>query len=290
MTNESPLVSVLMPVYNAENSILYSLSSLLAQTYKNWECVLVNDGSTDSTLEKVSIINDDRIRVFSFERNCGRGAARKKTLELARGKYITMLDADDWIYPQKLQMQVGYLQAHSQISLHSTGMAITDQNFLVGVRSGGNTRGDYSTFHVLSIPHAAAMIRREAIANESYDENLVFAQDQDFIRRILVGRKYITIPSAYYVYEEVQSVKMRKMFFSYLYNSRAYLKLVPVFGVPVVFVAIFEIVKSFYFFIKCCVVGRKKVLAGRSEAPNNVQIEEHRSAKKIVDTVYFNLF
>ncbi len=120
----TPLVSVIMPCYNATSTLPMALASLLAQTYENWECVLVDDGSTDAPVAILERIDDPRIRYIRLPYNQGRGVARQIALDNVRGDLITMLDADDWIYPNKLEMQYLQMVANPHLALISTGMAI----------------------------------------------------------------------------------------------------------------------------------------------------------------------
>ena len=96
MEKESPLVSVIIPVYNAHNSIAKTLQSVINQTYTNLEIVVVNDGSTDESLDiiKTYAVEDPRIVVFD-KQNEGLVQARKSGIDIATGKYIQYLDSDD---------------------------------------------------------------------------------------------------------------------------------------------------------------------------------------------------
>ena len=96
MEKESPLVSVIIPVYNAHNSITKTLQSVINQTYTNLEIVVVNDGSTDDSLDiiKTYAAEDPRIVVFN-KQNEGLVQARKSGIDIATGKYIQYLDSDD---------------------------------------------------------------------------------------------------------------------------------------------------------------------------------------------------
>ena len=91
-------LSIIMPVYNSKKKIRRSVNSILEQTYKDFELIIVNDGSTDNTEKVLNVLSkrDKRIKVFTQE-NKGPGAARNKGLENAKGKYIGFVDADDWI-------------------------------------------------------------------------------------------------------------------------------------------------------------------------------------------------
>ena len=95
-----------MPVHNSADSLPMALSSVVAQTFENWECIVVDDGSTDGSGEIAGMVRDRRIRVLRLDKNRGRGFARQIALEAAFGDLLCMLDADDWLYPEKLHMQV----------------------------------------------------------------------------------------------------------------------------------------------------------------------------------------
>ena len=107
-----PLVSVITPFYNAKDTLLYSLRSLLHQSYQNWECILIDDGSDDNPQSVLSRIHDSRILYHRFEKNRGRGAARQYALDQAKGDFLCFLDADDWMYPHKLESQINTMQDH----------------------------------------------------------------------------------------------------------------------------------------------------------------------------------
>lgn len=104
---KNTFVSIIMPCYNAEQFIEQSISSVLNQTYKNWELIIVDDGSTDSTFDLVSewVVRDNRIRYF-FQVNGKQGKARNLGILNAKGPYLSFLDADDLWLPEKLEIQI----------------------------------------------------------------------------------------------------------------------------------------------------------------------------------------
>jgi glycosyltransferase involved in cell wall biosynthesis len=111
MTVELPLVSVMMPAYNAGPFIARAIQSLLAQTYTRWELLVVNDGSNDSTGAVAGQFGDPRVRLIE-QQNSGEAAARNKALALARGELLAFLDADDLFLPDHLESAVQYLKLH----------------------------------------------------------------------------------------------------------------------------------------------------------------------------------
>ena len=104
-----PLVSVIIPVYNRENLIQRALKSIISQTYKNLEIIVIDDGSTDFTGEKVIQIEDDRIKYIRNEKNLGVSAARNKGIKLSSSDIIVLQDSDDEAYPERIEKQVKLL-------------------------------------------------------------------------------------------------------------------------------------------------------------------------------------
>lgn len=109
------IVSIVMPVYNAGTMLERSIGSILNQSYKNWELLAVDDRSTDSSLmilRKMSL-KDPRIRVIAMEENKGAGHARNRAIHVAKGRYLSFLDADDEWKNSKLAKQISFMQSGS---------------------------------------------------------------------------------------------------------------------------------------------------------------------------------
>jgi glycosyltransferase involved in cell wall biosynthesis len=106
------LVSIIMPAYNAEKTIKESIQSVLDQTYKEWELLIVNDGSTDRTEPVVESYKDERIKLIS-QKNGGVSNARNNALRQAQGEYISFLDSDDLWIKTKLELQLEYLEKNN---------------------------------------------------------------------------------------------------------------------------------------------------------------------------------
>lgn len=118
-----PLVSVIMPTYNYGALIGETLESLRSQTYDEWECFVVDDGSTDDTAEVVAAYaaRDARFK-YLRQRNQLQAAAKNLGLEHCAGRYVQFLDADDLIEPRKLELQVAYLEEHPEVDIVYGGM------------------------------------------------------------------------------------------------------------------------------------------------------------------------
>jgi glycosyltransferase involved in cell wall biosynthesis len=223
-----PLVSVLMPCYNSAATLPLALASLRLQTYANWECILVDDGSTDSPFEVVEQFRDPRIRLIRQPENGGRAAARQKSVDSARGSLLAMLDADDWIYPEKLRTQVECLRCEPSLMLVSTAMGIVDrEGRLTGVRGPRTAeaivRGRYVPGTVVPCAFAPSMYRAEAGAGIRFDSSFRFAEDADYLSRILCNHTYGVLRDIQYAYTEHTSVTASKMLMATGTIARMYL-------------------------------------------------------------------
>lgn len=194
--NNSPKVCVVMPVYNGASTIELALKSLVAQTYKNWICVIVNDGSKDETKEILDSLTDPRFKVYHLPKNMGRGYARQFALEHAEGDYLAYLDADDFYHTEKLRLQVEVLESDSDIYLVSSGLLAFGNDY-----SPMNTRGLFDLKKskrfvnkgVLNIVMPSAMVRLEQAKTLKYNENLNAGEDLDYFARYLDGKYYSNI-------------------------------------------------------------------------------------------------
>ena len=110
------LISIIIPCYNQCNYLVDSLTSVLAQTYKNWECIVVNDGSTDNTEEiAVKICNGDDRFIYIKKQNGGLSSARNAGLKLVKGDFVQFLDCDDTITENKLELQLAKMSTHVDV-------------------------------------------------------------------------------------------------------------------------------------------------------------------------------
>ena len=109
------IVTIITPLYNAEKYISDTINSVLSQNYTNFEMIIVNDCSTDNSEQIILSFSDPRIKYFKFDKNQGVATARNYTLDSAKGRYITFLDADDLLEPNYLEEQVKFIKDHGPI-------------------------------------------------------------------------------------------------------------------------------------------------------------------------------
>ncbi|MCK4437269.1 glycosyltransferase [bacterium] len=185
MTN--PKVTVLMSVYNGEEYLKEAIDSILNQTFKDFEFVTVNDGSTDRTAEILQSYQDHRIKIINNERNVGLTKSLNKGLKMARGEYVARMDADDISFAERFEKQVGYLNNHPEIALVGTGFEKIDETGQkISSTPGLNSEGIYYTLTFYNcIVHSSVMFRKKIVLEiGGYDENLAKSQDLDLWHKI----------------------------------------------------------------------------------------------------------
>jgi len=131
------LVSIIMPSYNTASFISKTIESVLNQTYKNWELLIVDDCSTDDTDEIVSKYNDKRIVYLKNEKNSGAAISRNRALRNAKGKWIAFLDSDDLWHPTKLEKQIKFMKKNGHFFSYTSYEEIDENDVVNGVKVTG---------------------------------------------------------------------------------------------------------------------------------------------------------
>jgi glycosyltransferase involved in cell wall biosynthesis len=124
---KNPLVTVLMPVYNCELYIAEAIGSILHQTYQNFEFLIIDDASNDTTVSIIKTFEDPRIHLIEKPKNSGYTESLNYGLRIAKGKYIARMDGDDVSLPERLKVQVAYMEAHPEVVACGAFYTIMDQ-------------------------------------------------------------------------------------------------------------------------------------------------------------------
>jgi len=218
---ESALVSIIMPVFNGERYLAQAIESVINQTYPHWELVVVDDGSTDNTAPIVKTYSDSRIR-YTHQENRGQTAALNRGLELARGDYITTLDADDWLPATSLSERVNLLQQHPEFGVvYGDGFYCSEAGepvlqFSKHMPTG--VSGDVYGVIIVSPFYgtgATVLVRRQILNDHQirYDESIVWCQDWDFYIRLAEKTAFGFVESAtiyYRLHEAGMTLTMPK--------------------------------------------------------------------------------
>jgi len=202
-----PLVSVVMPMFNAALTVRRALESVRGQTYAAWEAICIDDASTDDTAARVAALDDSRIRVIRLDHNGGPARARNLGIAAAKGELVAFLDADDEWLPDKLARQVASFEADAGLALAVADMRVTT----VDGRAGSSVYARqppvpgaeaWKTLLASSFVATSAAMTRRALLDQvgGFDPDLVTGEDQDlFIRLALAGRVH-AIPDQLAVY------------------------------------------------------------------------------------------
>ncbi len=291
-----PLVSVTVPCYNVGDLLGWALASLLAQTYQHWECIVVDDGSSDHPEQIVQTLDDGRIRYIRLERNSGRAVARQAAQDAAQGIYLAKLDADDWIYPAKLERQVAVMESEPAVSLLSACVAIEDdRGRLASVRARG-VRGTYGVQKSLTelrsppISHAASMIRMEAAKQYMYDKSLRRSEDSDFLLRFLMEHRFGVLNEIQYVYREYRSTKRQSVLDAYRSRMRMFWRYRNRYPAGAAKRSLESAAKLSLYWMAFASGQADKLINRRSENPNADQLHEFNVARSGVQQVYDHYF
>ena len=190
MSNERrPLVTVLMALYNGGEYLKQSVRSVLTQTYADFEFLIIDDCSTDNSVETVRSFQDPRIRIITNEKNVGQTKSLNVGLREARGKYAARIDADDVALPNWLEAQVKFVQDNPQYSVVSAyGLVIDEKNRLHKSYNTPSESDDIILRAVVHSPinHVVSLIKVEdALKVGGYTENYRIAADYDLWRKLL---------------------------------------------------------------------------------------------------------
>lgn len=206
MPLNSPLFSIVIPTYNHAHYIRKCLDSLIAQSYSNWEAIIINNFSSDNTIDIVESFNDSRIRLINFSNNGIIAASRNIGIKYSQGEWICFLDSDDWWYPEKLYKCLPYL---NEFDLIYHDMTIFKNNMLLPNQIKGR---DFNSKNVLldllvnrnCIANSSVVVKKELInkaGNLSEDKSLIAIEDYDlWIRISQITNLFHHIPASLGVY------------------------------------------------------------------------------------------
>lgn len=185
------LVTIGIPFYNAEKFIFFAINSVINQTYSNFELILSDDGSTDQSLEIAKSFNDSRITVISDGKNKGIAYRLNEQLSLAKGKYYARMDADDLMFPERIEKQVFFLESHPEIDVvGSQAIVIDDQNKILGLRDSKIPQSINGVFRETVFIHPTVTGRVEWFRKFGYSNALKGVEDLDLWIRSLCDSKF----------------------------------------------------------------------------------------------------
>lgn len=195
-----PLISIIMPVYNAGEYIYAAIQSILDQTFHDFELIIIDDGSMDESQEIINSFQDERIIYLYNGHNIGNYSSRNRGLNLSRGKYIAVMDADDISFTNRLEMEYRYMETHPDIlAVGSSCICIPSQRLTVPPLSTSGIR--LSLLQNNCFIHSTIMFKRNVIlANNGYNTYFQYAADYELMCRLALKGKVRNLkePLIYY--------------------------------------------------------------------------------------------
>ena len=200
--NTTPKISLIMSVYNGEDYLVEAIESVLNQTFKDFELIVINDCSTDTTGE---ILNrfaelDKRVKVHTNEVNLRLPSSLNKAITLAQGKYIARMDADDICLPERLEKQYGFMEENPHISLSSCRFMTLKNGVISSGGCGGKSDNESIKALLLvtnPILHPGIIAKADAIRSLCYDKNFTCTEDMELWTRFVMAGYDIEIMPEY---------------------------------------------------------------------------------------------
>jgi glycosyltransferase involved in cell wall biosynthesis len=219
------LVSIAMSVFNCGETLAPSIRSLLHQTYENWELILLDDGSTDQTPELVRSFRDERIHFMADGLNKGIAFRLNQAIHLSRGKYVARMDGGDVAYPERLAVQLGFMETHPDVDLTASRIIIFSGK--------GHPVGTYPFFQThaaicqrpwsgFQFPHPTWMGRRDWFQKNPYSPGMRKSQDQELLLRVYRRSRFESLNQILLGYRK-DRLSLKDILKSRLYFLRALL-------------------------------------------------------------------
>lgn len=210
---EQPVVSVILPCYNAETYIGDCLESILSQTWKSFELIIIDDGSTDNTASIIKNHDDSRIKYIKNKKNRGIVYSLNKGISLAKGKYMARMDADDIMHKNRLEKQVLFMENHPNIALVGSWHYIIDESKkIIGLKQYFTKNEEIKLILPFENPfsHPSIMLRLEVAKSIGYSQSYSYCEDYDLWIKIASKNKVANIPECLTYYRVHPSNNLRE--------------------------------------------------------------------------------
>ncbi len=193
---KTPVISVLMAVYNGQDALAGTIRSMLRQTCRDFEFVIVDDGSTDSSLQVIRSFGDRRIAVHTNETNIGQTKSLNVGLKLAKGKYVARIDAGDFSFPARLSRQLRFMTKHPEYAAVGTAaVMVSPEGRRIGIARRPRKFREVllRMFYVSPLIHISAMMDRETVVKMGgYDEDFAIGADHELWSKVIRSGHRIT--------------------------------------------------------------------------------------------------
>lgn len=221
-------VTIGLPVYNAAPTLPDTLRAIFAQTLQDWELIIVDDGSSDASLEIARAVTDPRVRVLSDGKNLGLPARLNQIAQAAQGGFLARMDADDLMHPERLARQIAYLMAHPEVDVVDTAMCLIDNDYQpLGLRgTAALDRSPEAVLHPGWLLHASIVARTTWFRRNPYDATFLRAEDHELWCRTWGTTRFDRLPEALYYVRDEESFTLAK----YLASARTDRRIIRQYG------------------------------------------------------------
>lgn len=232
-------ISVIMGIYNCSSTLDEAIGSLLNQTYKDWELIMCDDGSTDNTFEIAECYAKkySNIHLYRNDKNMGLNYTLNKCLGYANGKYIARMDGDDISLPERFEKEIDFLESNKEYSIVSTPMEYFDNSGVFSVGKGGKEPSVKSFPKGTPFCHAPCMVKREAydaVGGYSVSPKLLRVEDWHlWIKMYSNGYKGYILDEPLYMMRDDRDAVNRRNFKSRINEARVSLLAVKMLKLPV---------------------------------------------------------
>ena len=284
-----PLVTIGIPFYNAEKYLPYAITSVMNQSYKNWELILMDDGSKDGSLNiaKEFEKTDLRIKVYSNGKNLGLPSRLNELSKLASGKYYARMDADDIMHPDRILTQVNHLVNNPKIDLLATGLvSIDNENNIIGIRK-GIEKTKFTLSDLLNYggwgAHPTIMEKTIWFKKNKYDVKLTRTEDIDLWIRTINQSYFSKISDIGLYYREESTPTLKKYLFSTRQSISLYKKHKKTLGLYYFLKSIaLRLIKASFYIIFSTLGITNILIKNRSNKMQQEDLQEH---KKIISDI-----
>lgn len=197
MRKRSPKVTVVMPVFNGEKYLRAAVDSILNQTFTDFELLVIDDGSTDSSAAIISAYHDRRVKLIQFSKNMGISAALNSGIELARGQYLARMDSDDISLPERLAGQVFFMEANPEYGLCGTNVrSINSEGKVISSPWWSKTPVplEWTLLWTNPIAHPTAVMRMDLLRQFNLRYRNIPNEDGDLWSRLVLKTRITRLP------------------------------------------------------------------------------------------------
>lgn len=210
---KNPKVTIGIPFYNNSGTLKTAINSILMQTYTDWELILINDGSQDNSCDIAKQYLSDKVTLINDDKNIGLAARLNQITSLAKGQYIARMDADDMCGPERISLQVKYMEENLDVDFVGTGICYLNNNDIpIGELLLPSNHSDIckKPFNGISICHASILVRKEWYQKNQYSNITKVAQDQELWLKTYSKSKYANLTQPLYYYRLCSSFTLKK--------------------------------------------------------------------------------